>query len=67
VKSFLTSFISLDLHLYALCWCLKLCESCYHENKKIQEEEEEEEEEEERFDVLIRNELQLLVPNRVYT
>jgi len=62
VKSFLTSFISLDLHLYALCWCLKLCESCYHENKKIQEEEEEE-----RFDVLIRNELQLLVPNRVYT
>ena len=63
MKSFLTSFISLDLHLHALCWCLKLCESCYHENKKIQEEEEEEE----RFDVLIRNELQLLVPNRVYT
>jgi len=30
-------------------------------------EEEEEEEEEERFDVLIRNELQLLVPHRVYT
>jgi hypothetical protein len=27
----------------------------------------EEEEEEERFDVLIRNELQLLVPHRVYT
>jgi hypothetical protein len=54
--NFFLYFLICIYTLYVGAWS---CESCYHENKNKKEEE--------RFDVLMRNELQLLVLNRFYT